>query len=149
MQENTFNTRTNCMQAYDSYDSYFMRAEVETKLSTEYYDARKEKGNGIGTEWGFEATNFLKYNDVLVNAFNVYFNCNLDYYLINLGVSLTSVSGASNFVINGVWRIFTEDYRLLSESIIERDHQLVGRLIGMWFKESLQVQILDVDVNYP
>ena len=76
-----------------------------------------------------------------MKLFDVYNQCNLNYYLMALGVSVQTVSGASNFVTNTLWRVFYDDYRLITESILARDNQLAGRLIGSTLKEWFQVEI--------
>ena len=56
--------------------------------------------------------------------------CDLDYYLVSLGKSLGSSSGAVNQVTNLFWRFFsTEDqlnYYNMSVGITEKDTDAVG-----------------------
>lgn len=137
------------MGAFDRFDELFIKTEIESNVSAEYYAAHEEKGNGIGSDWGFEASNLTKYNDIIVNFFDLYNACNIDYYMIQLGVNTTTVSGASNFAINAVWRIFYDDYRLLAESLASNDYELVGRLTGIYAKDFLQVEIPEAgDIAY-
>lgn len=84
-----------------------------------------------------------------MNLFDLYNWCNLDYYFIQVGVNTTTVSGASNFVINSLWRILYDDYRLMAESLATNDYGLTGRLVGIYVKDFLQVEIPEAGIiNY-
>ena len=61
--------------------------------STTYYNGRKQKGNGHGTNAGYKADVYVKYMDLMVELTNLYNQCDLDYYMQAFAPILTSLSG--------------------------------------------------------
>ena len=74
-----------------------------------YKSARAEKGEGEGTDFGFTMSNFATYQSLLVAGFDMYSQCNLDYYLVAVGSNTQSVSGLSNLGMNLYYRLTAED----------------------------------------
>ena len=70
------------------------------------------KGQGQGSDVGFLLEKGQRYIDSAIFGVNVFNYCDLDYYLVSLGKSLGSASGAVNQVINLGYRFFSADDQL-------------------------------------
>jgi hypothetical protein len=103
-----------CIVASDAY--WTQQESMDAAMLIEVYkSAREEKGEGEGTDFGFTMSNFATYQSLLVAGFDMYSQCNLDYYLVAIGSNTQSVSGLSNLGMNLYYRLTAEDDTTLSD----------------------------------
>ena len=76
-------------------------------IEATYTAARELKGAGSGTYAGFLIANASLYTQVLISAFDFYNNCNIDYYMLALGVASQQASGFANIGTNMLFRVFS------------------------------------------
>lgn len=114
-----------------------------------YYEAHAFKGNGVGSSLGKTMKNVEKYMAIYVKAADVYNQCDLDYYMIAIGDSLTTVSGFANFSVNFLWRWLAEDdlYDDLADGLAAKDFREVGRDMGTFIKILTAAEIPDADLD--
>mgnify|MGYP000459929889 CR=1 FL=1 len=117
-----------------------------------YYAGLAEKGAGAGSAAGAALDRFTKYMNLVVAATNVYNFCAVDYYLISISTSVSSVSGGSNQLVNLLYRFFDPaeeaTYLQLSTatsktSPVESDYTSAGEAFGSFTKNLLAVEIPD------
>lgn len=128
-----------------------------------YYQGLAEKGQGSGTEVGFLLEKGQRYIDSAIFGVNVFNYCDLDYYLVSLGKSLGTASGAFNQFVNLGYRFFSfedqENYYNMSVAISYNTTDCdgdatcetakstsvkdVGQAMGFFISALLSVQVPD------
>ena len=112
MQQDTGNTGSECITTFDEFTVLVNDIINETADSAAYYQAMIDKGQGSGSEVGFMLEKGQRYIDSAIFGVNVFNYCDLDYYLISVGKSLGSASGAVNQFINLGYRFFSAEDQL-------------------------------------
>ena len=88
---------------------------------------------------------FAQMTNVMVYATNVYQFCAIDYYMIAVAKSVSSVSGASSQLINLFYRFFNEadeaNYYKLSVALGDDDYENAGQAFGVFVGDLLAVEI--------
>ena len=147
MQQDEGNTESECIVTFDSFIDLMNQIFADTESDVDYYAGLAAKGQGSGTEYGFLIEKGQRYIDAAIFGVNVFNYCDLDYYLVSLGKSLGSSSGAVNQVTNLFWRFFsTEDqlnYYNMSVGITENDTDAVGQAMGIFLSALLSVEVPD------
>ena len=108
--------------------------------STDYVAGLTTKGNGltingtVGNDAGFfmyKATNIF---DVAIDFVEVYHGCRLDYYMLSVGKTVTSVPGVLNTATNFLWRALGDEdkdlYTTISAGLNDNDKIAVGSGFG-------------------
>jgi len=54
---------------------------------TAYYASLAAKGNGAGSDFGFQVSKLSKYSNLGVAGFNFYNWCSVDYYAMAIGTN--------------------------------------------------------------
>ena len=147
MQQDQGNEESECIDTFDDFIELMNQIFADTESSDDYYAGLAAKGQGAGTEYGFMIEKGQRYIDAAIFGVNVFNYCDLDYYLVSLGKSLGSASGAVNQFTNLFWRFFsTEDqlnYYNMSVGITENDTDAVGAAMGNFISALLTVEVPD------
>lgn len=114
---------------------------------TAYYASLAAKGNGEGSELGFEISKMTKYSNLAVAGFNFYNWCSLDYYAMAIGFNFQSTSGLLNFGTNVYWRITSEETTMddLVSGLAAKNPYTVGTNVGIYVRDMLAVEIPDLN----
>ncbi len=154
MQGDKADLTTDCLENYDTYLELYNEVLAITADSTEYAQGISEKGNGAtlpghtdpGSAAGFWMYKALNYSDIIMQAVDVYSGCRLDYYMLSLGRTTTSVSGALNTGVNLAWRglvVPEEDaeiYRQISTAVTNMDKAAAGDGFGQFLAALLMTE---------
>jgi len=147
LQQNPGNTNSECIVTFDEFVVMFNDIVAGTDSDVSYYQGLSEKGQGAGTEYGFAIDKAQRYIDGAIFGVNVFNYCDLDYYLVSLGKSLGSSSGAVNQVTNLAYRFFSRDDQLnyynMSVAITEEDVETTGQCMGTFLSALLMTEVPD------
>lgn len=145
MQTDQGNETSDCIVTFDEFIVLAQELKEKNGDLQAYLDAFQAKGQGSGTEVGFLIENSQRYIDIAIFGVNVFNYCNLDYYLVSIGKSTGSVSGAINQGVNLFWRLVSEEdmrtYYDLDVALIQNDIETAGQKFGTWISALLQVEI--------
>ena len=127
------NTKSECYTTFKEYQSMYNTLTTAANDSAAYYKGLKEKGQGKGTGVGNEVNKFQGYVDVFISSVNVFNYCDVDYYLRSFSKILT-VSGAVNFGVNVLFRVFSTDdmdnYYKMSLAVDSKNQKEAGESFG-------------------
>jgi len=114
---------------------------------TQYYASLAAKGNGKGTDFGFQVSKFSKYSNLAVAGFNFYNWCSIDYYAMAIGFNFQSASGLLNFGTNVYWRVTSEETTMtdLVTGLNQQNPYIVGKNVGIYVRDMLAVEIPDLN----
>ena len=139
--------QSNCMSSLSTFEGIYMQLKATINSDVQYYASLKAKGNGEGSNAGFQLSKMAKYSDLAVAGFDFYNNCNLDYYSMAVGFNTQSMSGLMNFGTNIYWRMTTEEPTIdnLVTGLTAKNPVMVGNAVGTFWKNLLAVEIPDMN----
>ena len=105
------------------------------------------KGQGAGTDVGFLIDKYQSYLDSVIYSVNVFNYCDLDYYLMAIGKSLGSATGAANQLVNLAYRYFSyedaQNYYEMAIALEAEDTFTIGKCTGTFLSKLLMVEVPD------
>ena len=149
MQQDQGNTTSQCITTFDDWTELVQDLLASIVDDTEYIAGLIAKGQGSGTNVGFIIDKGQSYLDAFIYSVNVFNYCDLDYYLMAIGKSVGSASGASNQLINLLYRFFSSEdslnYFEMSVALTpgDSDTQVVGKCVGKFLSKFLMVEVPD------
>ena len=151
LQIDVWNDESNCVLEVDSYLTLYRDVTVSGHYSLDYFAGRSQKGNGEGTEAGYKADHYFKYMDLMVEATNMWNECDLDYYMQAFAPVFTTLSGFL-WIITSLTSIIineseVEVYVGMSKASFDRDAAKGGQYFGLWTKHLLGVELQDATVD--
>ena len=147
MQQDAGSTTSQCITNFDEFTALVQDVAANVIDDTQYIAGLIAKGQGAGTEIGFLIDKYQEYLDTVIYSVNVFNYCDLDYYLMAIGKSLGSKSGAANQLVNLGYRYFSyedaQNYYEMSIAIEEEDTETVGKCTGTFLSKLLMVEVPD------
>ena len=155
LQDDTSDTSSDCIVKYGELDTLLTTTYTEiTTLddpsdaySADYKLGIETKGNGSPTPFGFAMYKALKYTDVVLEGVDLYEKCKIEDYMLALGYSITSVTGAIQIAISFAYRYWPQsdeekaNYASLDAAVDANDAAAAGSAFGYWFKTLLQTEL--------
>ena len=117
------------------------------RSSNNYFEGKKLKGDGAGTEAGWYMSKIPEFTDLSTQVMNLSNNCNFGYYYKALGAATQSISGAMDMTISLLFRAFMDDNTDLNTGIADSDDTVVGTWTGVFIKSFFQVEIPAADLE--
>ena len=117
------------------------------RSSTNYYEGKKLKGDGKGTEAGYIMSKIPEFTDLSTQVMNLSNNCNFNYYYKAIGAATQGLSGALDMTISLLFRAFMDDNTDLNAGIADTDDTVVGTWTGVFIKSFFQVEIPSADLE--
>ena len=147
LQQDPTNTNSQCITTFDEFIILANTLKAGIADDASYYAGLAEKGQGSGTEVGLAIDHAQKYIDGVIFGVNVFNYCDLDYYLVAVGKSVGSASGAVNQLVNLFYRFFSWDDQVnfynMSVAVYEEDVETVGETMGKFLAALLMVEVPD------
>lgn len=147
MQQDPGNEQSECITTFDEFITLMDGITASALSDVDYYKGLLEKGQGTGSPYGRAIDKGQGYVDAAIFGVNVFNYCDLDYYLVSLGKSLGSSSGAVNQVVNLFYRFFSQEdaanYYKLSVAIIEKNTDDAGEAMGIFLALLLMTEVPD------
>ena len=154
LQDDTTDTSSTCYEDFHHYEELYNHVATLIADTTDYTAGLTAKGNSfsltgnsysIGNAAGFVMYQVSHIADVVIEFVEVYHGCRLDYYMLSVGKSLTSVPGFLNTGTNFLWRALSNDdeaiYTAISAGIADDDKAAVGAGFGEFIKIFLMADI--------
>ena len=94
--------------------------------------------------------NVTLFNDLVVDGFNLYERCNINFYLQEMGVYTQTLSGVLNFGTNLIMTVFVDadgSFKPTYNKLISDDSASVATGFGELLKKMFQKEIPDADLE--
>lgn len=136
-----------CIDSLNTFMGIAEQLQSTIISDTAYYASLAAKGNGAGSDFGFQVSKLSKYSNLGVAGFNFYNWCSVDYYAMAIGTNFQSTSGLLNFGTNVYWRVTGGETTMddLVLGLAAKNPYTVGTNVGIFVRDMLAVEIPDMN----
>ena len=153
VQEDPDDIYSTCFETFEEFKTLALDVMTLVADMTDYRAGIAAKGNGMyigsnyGNDFGYYMYQANKFIDIGIEFTDVWGACSIDYFVLSLGRSVTSVSGALNTGINIFFRLYSNDaedtaiYTAMSNAVTDNDAAAAGAAFGHWWVAFLMTDI--------